>query len=355
MSNKKAAWEHLRELILVLLFIVIVGSIFGVLINTYLSQGKITACKNWVILQGVKKGATLSFTGAEPALGYSNTKDNGNLYTDTSPCITTTEKITEKDIESQKKLYKKLADNMYTCWQQYGEGKIDFYSNIDFGLGNTYCRVCSDIFVDTGISNKEIDINEFEKFLSNEVSPNKKDKYSEFFLGEKDAKLSIGNEENDKLIISNDNHLYTIFAITKKAEASAETFAVGAYACLKGTELGSGISGLTGKFGKGSKGKIPIKNVGTQTNPLQLPIPFVVKDTQKITGAAIGLNPTLIGGAIGCGLGIVGTASSYKSGKIPHLFLYMDNPELLKNTCDSVIINLEEEKKIDFIRLKNDK
>ena len=297
MKNKKAAWEHLQSLILVILFIVVIGSILYVLINNYGKELGITNCNSWITYQAIKKGATLSFTGVEPPTGYNNDQDTGNLYTDNSPCVTTEEKITEKDVKKPNGVYKKLADNMFYCWRQYGEGKIDFYSNINFGSGNTYCRVCSDIVLEKDVKDQKINIDEFEKFLSTEASPNKVETYAEFFLNAKDAQIELGINE---LLITKDKHLYSIFAI-QKTSSFKETIPISTGLCVAGAKIGFGIGSVFGGVG------------------------------------------APVGGIIGCGIGS-GATILYTSDKVPSLLLYQNDPKKLKESCDSVIINLEKNK-----------
>lgn len=320
MMNKRGVTggEETAKLIIAVISIVVIVTILGLLIYNYLTEGRIAACKNWLILNYVKKDATLGFTGVEPFFGYQSDEDHGNLYTDNSPCITSIEKITKKDVKKKENLHKKLADNLYYCWRQYGEGQIDFYSDIDFGAGDTYCRVCSDIVIDKGIKDQKINLDEFEEFLSNEISPNKEDTYAEFFVNEKNAKLDFGEVD---LVLNENSHLYSIFAIKKKGgDISLKSGVVAGGSCIAGSKIGGPVGGIIG----GIAGAVGGAGVGA------------------IPGTVVGAKA---GALAGCGIGIVWTSLTYSSDKVPTLMLYQNDPKKLKDSCDSVIINIEKESK----------
>ncbi|MAG47117.1 hypothetical protein CL617_00805 [archaeon] len=324
MLNKKGSisWNFAVKLTLAIIamgIITIVGYQFYILGST-----ENPACTSWITLQAAKKGATLNFLGIDiPPSG-----ENGNIYTDNSPCITTREKIKEKDVNDQNDLHKKIADNMYYCWRQYGEGEIDFYSNLDFGSGNSYCRVCSDIYLDEDVKDQEIDIDEFEIFLSNEFTPNKKDKYIDFFLKGASDQIDFGT---GKLKLTQNNHLYSMFSITKTAVrqenpnditeegliSAIPAAALTGGACYAGIVAGGKLGGLISLVSGGS------------------------------------LAPILVpgGSLLGCAIGMGGTLLTIAGDKVPTLILYNDDPEQFKNSCDSVIINLKDEK--DFELFKN--
>jgi len=103
--------ESSLKIILVLLSIAIILGFFIQFVPFLNESGTRTACKNWVNMESKTKiaGANLP-----------------SLFD--SPCVTFSDKITKKN-----EIEETLANNMYDCWNMYGSGKLDFFSDWDLG------------------------------------------------------------------------------------------------------------------------------------------------------------------------------------------------------------------------------
>lgn len=197
MSNKRGmAADDLKGIILVLLSL---GLLYFVITGGYIpflsGSGSKQACKNWVDLQSL-----------------SLFKEFRNLK---SPCLTYEDTI--KNVKDEKEIYKKLADNMYECWDTYGRGEADFYKYIDWS-GTKFCRVCSEVKISSDLTQdkRNIDIDKFEQYLTNEHPPNNRDSYAEFLTKVDNAKINFGS---GTLSLDPDKRIYTIFMVYKKAQA----------------------------------------------------------------------------------------------------------------------------------------
>ncbi|MEK6832448.1 MAG: hypothetical protein AABY32_00235, partial [Nanoarchaeota archaeon] len=187
------------KLIVAILIIALLWIIFVNLGDFLYGTGNKAACQNWV---------------ARNSVAY--LKEFAGNAEESSPCVTTQETI--KSISSKNDLYEKLAQNMYNCWDQYGQGEANFYSNFDWGSSNTHCRICSEIKFDNEVKKqiKEIDVDDFESYLSAYNPPNSKQTYAEFFIKADRAKIDFG--DNIKIPINND--FYTMFVVNKRSQCS---------------------------------------------------------------------------------------------------------------------------------------
>lgn len=228
--DKKGDAKTVRNLLLLLIVAVILIS-FTIKFGAFLySEGNREACYNWAVLQSSKP------IGKVPVLGTKGVEFQ-------SPCITTSEVIkTNKEEE----IYEQLAQNMYLCWDQYGEGKIDFYSNWDWGAANTHCRICSEIKINNKITRDNIDIDEFEGYLSNNNPPTHEETYAEYFLGTENAQIDFGS---GKLEFDKEIPFYTVFSIVKhKRDGIVKPTAIAAGTCAVGISLGAKIGVILAPF-----------------------------------------------------------------------------------------------------------
>jgi len=248
--NKKADFNDLKDIIIVLISFIVLTLVAVYLSSFFTSTGSKKACETWVNLQST------------PVL-----KDTLNLK---SSCVTT--EITIKN-EKKEEIYKNLADNMYDCWDQYGGGDIDFYSDINWFQKDTYCRICSTIKVSSDLeqSRREFDLDDFEKYLANNNPPGHTESYAEFFVRAKNAQLDFGQ---GTITLDPSTNLYTIFLVNKGADWSKggifNKFVVIPGATILGIGqipgASSGIKGLGGliKF----KSAIPLGGTITKTAPV---------------------------------------------------------------------------------------
>jgi hypothetical protein len=195
--NKKGSWETISKWVFALVVIIILWVLFINLGDYLYGTGSKAACQNWVYRNSVSYIKELT----------------GNLQS--SPCVTTEETI--KNIKDKDEFYERLARNMYDCWDQYGQGESDFYSDIDWGPHNLYCRICSEIKFDDTFKKtfKEIDIDDFEIYLNEHNPPNHKETYADFFAKAENSKLDFGSGK-----ISLDQNIYAMFTAYKTGDYS---------------------------------------------------------------------------------------------------------------------------------------
>ncbi len=195
LNKKGIAADDLKGIILVLISL---GLLYFVITGGYIpflsGSGSKQACKNWVDLQSL-----------------SLFKEFRNLK---SPCITYDDAI--KNVKNQDEIYKKLADNMYECWDTYGRGEADFYSNFDWGSPDKYCRICSEIKISSDLTQdkRNIDIDKFEQYLTNEHPPGVRGTYAEFLTNADNARIDFGS---GTITLDPDKIIYTAFVVYKKS------------------------------------------------------------------------------------------------------------------------------------------
>ena len=278
--NKKGAWGDLKNIILALVFGIIL-LLFTLYLSGGLSDaGSKAACKNWVNMQSSAKLGGIELSPLK------------------SPCITNEETIKDSDKD---KIYEQLARSMYDCWDIYGEGKKDFYSDWDWFGSDRHCRICSEIKVDEKVTKKRssMDIDDFEIYLSNHNPPNHEETYAEYFLGAENAKIDFGSGE---FPLDSDVPLYTIFVVNKHRQAqeplSWDTVIEGSF-CIGAGKIGATIGAFT-----------PVTPVG--------------------------------GAMIGCGVGLLGglfvSVAGHADVLYPSLFL-VPNKEIIDKGCDNIYYN----------------
>ena len=102
------------------------------------------------------------------------------------------------------KLQKLIADELYYCWSQFGEGKIDL-KKWKIPTSDYVCFVCTDIKFKESIQKnfpKSQTINMVD-YLNNYFIPGSREvTYSEYFLGQKEG-FDNNNIRNDLTIIDN--------------------------------------------------------------------------------------------------------------------------------------------------------
>ncbi|MBL7147739.1 MAG: hypothetical protein ISS82_02850 [Nanoarchaeota archaeon] len=191
--------SSLGKLILILLSIAII-LLFIINLIPFLSEsGNKAACTNWVNMQSRMKVVGVKL----PSLFE-------------SPCVTSYDTI-KKDAK-ENEIYKQLANSMYDCWSMYGSGQLDFYSDFDFFASDTNCLICEEIKIEKDF--EEVDLDEYEEYLSNHNPPNHEETYAEYFLGEENAKMDFGNEGT--LELQSGIPLYTVFVVNKRSAGAGE-------------------------------------------------------------------------------------------------------------------------------------
>jgi hypothetical protein len=177
-----------------------------------------------------------------------------------------------------------LATQMYRCWYKFGEGKLDFYSNIDPGFSETHCLICSEIYFEDGV--EELSFGEFGSYLNNRNLPGQTKTFSEYFKGEKNSKISMFPASGDdsvraSSIMELDKPVYVVYKVNKRSETLEEI---------------KDVVG-TGAYGAGAKtyGVIATKlatNVGTRLIPI-VGWSLVIKDVVDFAVLKEGFYPSL--------------------------------------------------------------
>ena len=122
-------------------------------------------------------------------------------------CPTIYLKINDKKEDITKK---KIADAMYDCWDQYGKGELELFSD-----DSVYCAICHRLTFD-----KEIKINEFTKYLATKQAPGGKVTYLQFLNTKKtqntDSIMELENKKvADSIDASKNNEYAVIFTYIK--------------------------------------------------------------------------------------------------------------------------------------------
>ena len=326
LNKKGMSWSVISKFIFALIVIAIIFVLYLNVGDFLYGTGSKAACQNWVYRNSVSY--IKEFAGS----------------LESSPCVTTEEVI--KKVKDRNELYEKIARNMYDCWDQYGKGESNFYSDIDWGPSNFYCRICSEIKFDNEIkrSFKEIDIDDFEVYLSNNNPPSHKETYSDFFTKAENSKLDFGSGS-----ISLEQNLYTMFNVYKTSDYSAGgLFNKLVLAPLSFIAVGSQIPG-SGKATKAFGGLVKYTKYTTTSAPiLSSGGTQIGTTTAKLGTVAKG------GGWIGAAIVYVGVSgvSFLADGSIinPSLALLpSDNPDL-NDICNAGVYYNPEKKPLDILK-----
>ncbi|MFH1592867.1 MAG: hypothetical protein ABIB47_05880 [Candidatus Woesearchaeota archaeon] len=115
----------------------------------------------------------------------------------------------------KRQVLEEIARDMYACWWQFGEGEIDFLSDIDWFGSDLYCRICSIRRYSSNGFEGEIPLDDLQDFLDNEKIPTGKVTYSEFFTKVEKSRLDLGD---GNIRIDTQNNFYVLFVANKKSE-----------------------------------------------------------------------------------------------------------------------------------------
>ncbi len=185
------------------------------------------------------------------------------------------------NLDSKKGIDETIANEMFDCWDQFLEGKVDFLTQFELGGSSPFCFVCSKIDFDKSINQEKIDLS---KYLNENDIPEKSGvKYINYFSSTQNSKL------NTSAIIQADKPVYVVFLATKETSI---------WNTFKGSAIGSAVVGLAGCVG----------------------VPIVVASVAGPIGAAVFIY-TCPGGI---GLGIVGgglAGSSVKENYYPSMIV----------------------------------
>ncbi|MFH1840475.1 MAG: hypothetical protein ABH849_04985 [Nanoarchaeota archaeon] len=125
------------------------------------------------------------------------------------------------DTETKDIMLSNIADEMFWCYWQFGRGEVDFLT--DYKLNSqSKCYVCSQFtFSDQTRVNYPGGITTYELFtyLNNHEIPLGGDMYSEYLIGEKDARFNT--DPADKTYLPLSEEYWVVFNVVKKSVASS--------------------------------------------------------------------------------------------------------------------------------------
>ena len=234
MDKKGEGFADLKNIMIILLGAIVIFIVSFMIFGYVRSAADAANCNGWVLMKSQKIAGVIE------------------VFDQPNPCITDTPVIESKDKTEVKKV---LANEMFDCWKQYGNGKIDFFSDLDFGGSDTYCYVCSRTNVEKDAYQGELDINEFEEYLNTVKPPRLDMTYADYFIG-----AEAGDAEHVKLDfgdgtipIKSGTPLYNVFIVRKSGDGTLGFFkrlglsttviyGVGAVACTAATVATGGVA-----------------------------------------------------------------------------------------------------------------
>lgn len=196
MHNKKGMMETIVKAIPVL---VIAGILFYVIYLIFSASGSAVdreVCRDWVLLKAQSKIL------GKPLVG------------ENSPCKTEIIEIKKTD---EYEIKQDIANEMYDCWYQFGEGKKDFLSDWEWFKGDNWCFICSKIDFSEKVQNEIPEVIDFSDFLATESMPLHGEKtFFEYFY---DAGEEISVDDFPVNLDTSDP-LYVVFFADKKASTA---------------------------------------------------------------------------------------------------------------------------------------
>lgn len=187
--NKKGRWMFLVQMVLVL----IIAAIFLMVFPTMLSDSDEvmdrSKCKAEVQVHAVK------------LLG-------GNVPGELTQCDPIEVEFDENDGEEA--IMETMSYEMYSCWNRFGEGEVDFISNWDGG--DKKCYVCAIMDFDKNLQATTPEIRGFDNYLRDEEFPyfkeNKNVSFYEYLYGEH----NVESMSNEFIIDTKDTNYIVFFA-----------------------------------------------------------------------------------------------------------------------------------------------
>jgi hypothetical protein len=119
-----------------------------------------------------------------------------------------------KGKESKDEVMKALATKMYSCWNKYGRGEIDFISDSSQQEGKVHCFICEKTYFSKDVEAPTF--KEFAIYLNTKKIPGKTETFAEFFQNMDNTYLNIlqGNSDFEKKMDLN-KPLYTTYRVVK--------------------------------------------------------------------------------------------------------------------------------------------
>ena len=225
--------------ILIISFVIIVA--FFVIAN-FGGEVDSQACRNSVVLRNLPFGDNVQL----------NCKTKPVCISSGGECSRTSSKDLEKiEVESKSEILNEMADLMYNCWWQYGEGKVDFAEK---GFKANYCGVCNIVYFDEKTQQnedtKEIKLTELFVLLQNKKVPKGDISYLYSMYGvttlnpEMVQHLNGNSDVKGATSLDTSNPYALVIVLNKGAKP---VYTIGGF--LAGVGAGAGIGALIGTSG----------------------------------------------------------------------------------------------------------
>jgi len=105
-----------------------------------------------------------------------------------------------------------IATEMFSCWNMFGEGEVDFLSDYDFGKGDNWCHICSRIEFGDDVPM----INDFDGYLRDTEIPIIGESFYSYIYGEENSKVI--DPLSGKVDLKTDETLYVVFFADKRKD-----------------------------------------------------------------------------------------------------------------------------------------
>lgn len=139
---------------------------------------------------------------------------------------------------------KELAGAMYDCWYQFGEGKLDFLDEYDFGDYNQRCYICSSFVFDKELSKETIE--KFDIYLT-------ENGYTSYLYGETNKTVEQKDLQNQLSgmygNIYTNKPLYVLFVADRDWDDWRQQLKQGVNAGIIGCGAGGLVGGKIGIIG----------------------------------------------------------------------------------------------------------
>ncbi len=213
MDKKGIVYASLTTLILIILSAVVLIIVIGVFYRPFVVDTvNDYTCFMSVVIKSYSKGAGTGVLQDIPVVGSAAEFFNSPFDL---KC-----KMKNVKVKTKEEAKKRIAKEMASCWGNFGEGKYDFYSDIQFGLwseNNNLCYTCARISSDLDI-----------KITGSEMAVYLRDKKPRPLLDQRTYLQYItgtGSKEGgflsgvDNLEISDSKNLFVLFLVNKKESA----------------------------------------------------------------------------------------------------------------------------------------
>jgi len=176
MKNKKGELTSSQIVTLVILIVSFAVILLFFLVFNFKSETEKEACRNSVILRGATP------LGKETVRLQCSTKEV--CISKGKNCGYQTNEIEVLTVKNKDELLNHLADLMYDCWWQMGEGKVNYAPSSWEGQ---YCVMCNVITIDDSIKNdnslNKVTMSELFGKLANKKVPGKSFNYLYYLYG----------------------------------------------------------------------------------------------------------------------------------------------------------------------------